>query len=357
MNDLNEADREVKIGFDESGPRLGSVRLLNKTSGGFAARSAEDLSALFDHMPRTAVDIPRLLRQLESIARWMNGNELGLAAIASGRLASLGIHEKHLAALAEADRLLKASVDDPKHPGYPKDAPDSEGGQFRPLDESGDTGGALRPPPPRKTGSGRSKAVRLDQLARRRGLRAAIKNVLTGKRIARLLGENSVAAVAEAVPGVDVAADALALSDDLAAVSDILAYKADTDAAIAFVEKGPLDLAQLRVADTDRSFSSYSAFTKADLEKYFGRAGDGEDYHHIVEQSARSSEITDAMLQSTSNIVKIPRLLHEEINAIYATPRLLGGVNITPRDYLRGKSYQERYELGLTILREVGALK
>ena len=38
---------------------------------------------------------------------------------------------------ASADNLLKADPNDPKHPGYPKGAPDGRGGQFRPKDGAG----------------------------------------------------------------------------------------------------------------------------------------------------------------------------------------------------------------------------
>jgi hypothetical protein len=35
---------------------------------------------------------------------------------------------------AAAQDLEKASPDDPKHPGWPAGAPDSQGGKFRPRD-------------------------------------------------------------------------------------------------------------------------------------------------------------------------------------------------------------------------------
>ena len=37
--------------------------------------------------------------------------------------------------VAAALELEKASPDDPKHPGWPKGAPDSQGGEFRPKNE------------------------------------------------------------------------------------------------------------------------------------------------------------------------------------------------------------------------------
>jgi hypothetical protein len=71
---------------------------------------------------------------------------------------------------------------------------------------------------------------------------------------------------------------------------------------------------ELRVDAEDKSFSSYDAFKKVDLTKYYGPAGDGYQCHHIVEQSAEG-DIAASELNSTSNIVRIPKLLHEEINS------------------------------------------
>ena len=61
----------------------------------------------------------------------------------------------------------------------------------------------------------------------------------------------------------------------------------------------------------EKSFPSYNSFKRADLAKVYGPAGDGYQYHHIVEQSAEG-DISASELNSTRNIVRIPKLLHEE---------------------------------------------
>ena len=127
---------------------------------------------------------------------------------------------------------------------------------------------------------------------------------------------------------------------------------ADIDAAEAVAEHDPLTVEELSTTGEEETFSSYDAFKKLDLEKRFGPAGDGYEYHHIIEQSA---DFSQEQLQSTSNIVRIPRLLHEEINSIYArSAEDLGGQSL--RRSLTGKSHNAQKEAGLKILRQVGAL-
>jgi hypothetical protein len=135
---------------------------------------------------------------------------------------------------------------------------------------------------------------------------------------------------------------------------DYAALKRDAAAAIEFVQNGPHDLEQLRVSPADEAFSSFGEFKKFDFQKRFGPAGDGYDYHHIVEQSA-SGDISERELQSTQNIIKIPRLLHEEISAQYSQWK---------RDYdgslrasLDGASFADRWDAGLKVMRKIGILK
>jgi len=83
----------------------------------------------------------------------------------------------------------------------------------------------------------------------------------------------------------------------------------------------------------------------------------GYDVHHIVEQGpARRDGFDDGQLQSGSNKVLIPRYRHWEISAWYGQRnKEFGGMS--PRDFLRGKSWQERYAVGLNALQRFGVLK
>jgi hypothetical protein len=79
----------------------------------------------------------------------------------------------------------------------------------------------------------------------------------------------------------------------------------------------------------------------------------GTDVHHIVE---RVSGFTKEVIDSPDNLVRIPRLKHQEINGWYQTPNANFGWQ-SPREYLIGRSWSVRYEVGLEALRRFGVLK
>ena len=74
--------------------------------------------------------------------------------------------------------------------------------------------------------------------------------------------------------------------------ADLAEDAANTEAAIAFAEKGPQAMEDLQVSQRAEGFDSYAAFKKIDLEKRFGPAGDGYEYHHIVEQGPNASTLS-----------------------------------------------------------------
>lgn len=83
----------------------------------------------------------------------------------------------------------------------------------------------------------------------------------------------------------------------------------------------------------------------------------GYDIHHIVERtSARRDGFPDTWIESRENRVLIPRFRHWEITGWYAARREdFGG--LSPREYLRGKSWEERMRVGLRALAEHGVLE
>jgi len=48
--------------------------------------------------------------------------------------------------------------------------------------------------------------------------------------------------------------------------------------------------------------------------------------------------------------------VHRDISDYYSTPNPAYG-GLSPRDFLRGKSFEEQYQEGLKILRKFGVLK
>lgn len=97
--------------------------------------------------------------------------------------------------------------------------------------------------------------------------------------------------------------------------------------------------------------------TLEDLQRDAKFPKKGYQVHHIVEQTpARQDGFPKSLIDSPENKVRIPTLIHREITNWYATGNdSFGG--LSPRNYLRGKPWRERYDLGLEMLREFGALK
>jgi hypothetical protein len=83
----------------------------------------------------------------------------------------------------------------------------------------------------------------------------------------------------------------------------------------------------------------------------------GYDIHHIVE---RSSALQDNQplwrVDGPENLVRIPTLKHWEINAWFETPNPDYDW-LTPRQYVRGKDWDERFRVGEEALRKAGVLK
>jgi hypothetical protein len=250
------------------------------------------------------------------------------AAVLTGKGATvfvaLGMHA--------ASRLgfSKASADDPVHPGWPAGTPGGLGGKFRPKDAG-------------------EKAVK------RQALRRAIRALLL--QAATLPPEIA----ANLLPVLGAAAD-IAMVAQLAKTSlEFHQLDIDTKAAFDFLASGPYSLRDLRVTDQSEAFSSYDAFYKAlSIEEYllkrFGRAGDGYQYHHIVEQGgANANNFSAQELQNTDNIIRIPTLLHEAINSEYST-----GSKMSPgslRRQLETITFSRQFTAGLEIMQKLGIIK
>ena len=82
-----------------------------------------------------------------------------------------------------------------------------------------------------------------------------------------------------------------------------------------------------------------------------GSAGDGNEWHHIVEQSQiDKSGFSSKMVNNPDNVVSIPREIHQKITGYYnSKPKFANG--LTYRDWLAEQSYEIQYEHGLKILR------
>ena len=94
----------------------------------------------------------------------------------------------------------------------------------------------------------------------------------------------------------------------------------------------------------------------ADLNAAANDPQTGYDIHHIVEQATAAADGSeDDAMRSPDNLVRIPTLKHWELNAWYARSNAAYG-NLSPREYLIGKSWDERRLVGLDGLQEIGVL-
>ncbi len=84
---------------------------------------------------------------------------------------------------------------------------------------------------------------------------------------------------------------------------------------------------------------------------------DGYNIHHIVEQTpARKDGYPDSAIDAPDNLVRIPTLTHWLISAWFSRQNdNFGG--LSPRDYLRGKSWGGRMRVGKEALILFGVLQ
>jgi hypothetical protein len=92
------------------------------------------------------------------------------------------------------------------------------------------------------------------------------------------------------------------------------------------------------------------------------RSRRGYDIHHPVEQTpARDDGYPESMVDGPNNRVSVPRLRHWQITGWYGrkNPEFKdeNENSVSPREYLRGKRWDERVRLGKMALIKFGVLK
>ena len=96
--------------------------------------------------------------------------------------------------------------------------------------------------------------------------------------------------------------------------------------------------------------------TFEELTKGVGTPVPGYQDHHISEQtSATRDGFPRDMIDGKDNVVKIPTLKHREITTWYSQRNPAYG-GLSPREYLSGRSWQERYDFGIDQLKKNGIL-
>lgn len=314
-------------------------------------RERSEIEALLSRAYRNEWAAGRLMPGLATVAAALNANDQCLARIAAVHLRLPDLPDRAARDDVEtADVLIKsarveesapeqisgvqkASPDDPKHPGWPAGTPGGRGGQFRPKDDS-------------------ELTQQVKSRIARRALRISLLTVL----------HVGLEAIGNLLPGVDVAADIAMVADIARTISEFTKLAIDAATAFDFAKKGPQTLEELLVSSGKyEEFSSYGDFYKDAfsidfLDKRFGSAGPGNQYHHIVTQGgANADNIPPERLQNTDIIVILPTLLHEAVNGEYSSRK--ERTNMTVYQWLQTQPFDVQYDEGLRILRKLHILK
>ena len=104
-----------------------------------------------------------------------------------------------------------------------------------------------------------------------------------------------------------------------------------------------------------RGFGSF-----ADFKRFWGPAGNGRAWHHIVEQTpGNRAAFGKEAIHNPSNMVPLAHgkgTVHSKISGFYSSkqPDITGSPTLTVRQWLAPKSYAEQYQFGLEAMARFG---
>lgn len=133
---------------------------------------------------------------------------------------------------------------------------------------------------------------------------------------------------------------------DISGASSVEVNDGDlTDDQVSEREGGRVTVAPSGIADNG---IGYSTFAKAKTE--LGSAGDGKQWHHIVEQCQISkSGFSPESIHNTNNLIAIDDTVHRKISGLFSSKQLYSE-GMTVRNWLAGKSFDFQYKFGLDEL-------
>ena len=103
---------------------------------------------------------------------------------------------------------------------------------------------------------------------------------------------------------------------------------------------------------TTNGYKSFAAF-----KKVYGTAGEGQAWHHIVEQNPSNiAKFGAERIHNINNMVKLPHgkgSIHAKVTGYYnSKPEFTNG--LTVRNWLKTKNYEEQFEFGIKVLESFG---
>jgi hypothetical protein len=94
------------------------------------------------------------------------------------------------------------------------------------------------------------------------------------------------------------------------------------------------------------------------FKHWFGEAGVGNHWHHVVEQTtANVARFGPAVIHTANNLYRVATPIHRQISAFYSSVQPLISGSLTVRDWLSTQGYEFQYEFGFAIMRAFGAIK
>jgi hypothetical protein len=116
---------------------------------------------------------------------------------------------------------------------------------------------------------------------------------------------------------------------------------------------------ELKSSSADGTVKTGQGFnTFNDAKKAIGSAGEGKQWHHIVEQSQiQKSGFDPTQIQNTNNLIAVDKATHAKISGYYNTSTFQFTNGLKVRDWLAGQSFETQYEFGLKVLKDFGVIK
>jgi hypothetical protein len=88
------------------------------------------------------------------------------------------------------------------------------------------------------------------------------------------------------------------------------------------------------------------------LKRALGPAGEGRQWHHVVEQT-QVGKFGSQAIHNADNVVSIPTDIHRKISGFYSSkPDFAGGQTV--RQWLSGQSFEQQRAFGQQVLRVFG---
>lgn len=106
---------------------------------------------------------------------------------------------------------------------------------------------------------------------------------------------------------------------------------------------------------TKKGNNGYKSFRQA--KKAMGPAGEGKDWHHIVEQcQANKSGFDVQLINNPKNLISIDKGIHHKISGYYSKIDSQVCETMRIRDWLAGQSFDVQYKFGMDVIKMLGGM-